>query len=89
MGPVVGEAVGLGALAGLGPGPAADIAGVLRHGAGDGRAVVAQGHGEDVGRSLLRRPGGQPALDVPAVGGGDGVGVGAVVVALQQGAALG
>ncbi len=77
------------ALAGLGPGPAADIAGILRHGAGDGRAVVTQGHGEDVGRSLLGRPGGQPALDVPAVRGSDGVGVGAVVVALPQGAALG
>ena len=89
VGPVVGEAVGLGALAGLGPGPGGDVAAVLCSEAGDGRAVVAQGHREDVGSRLCRRAGGQPALDVPAVRGGDGVGVGAVVVALPQGAALG
>ncbi len=72
--PVIGEAVGAGRLAGLGPGPTADIARVLRHGTGDGRAVVAQGHREDVGRSLEGRARGQPALDVPVVGGGDGGG---------------
>ena len=68
MGAVIGEAVGAGRLARLGPGPGGDVTGVLRHGTGDGRAVVAQGHREDVGRSLEGRPGGQPALDVEGVG---------------------
>ena len=88
---VVSEGVGFGRLSVLGPGPGGDVSGVLRSGTGEGRGVVAQGHREDVRRSLEGRAGGQPALDVPAVGGGDGVGVGAVVVvvALQQGAALG
>ena len=72
VGPVVGEAVGVrdGCVsASVGPGPTADVAGILRGGAGEGRGVVAQGHGEDVRRSLEGRARGQPALDVPGVGG--------------------
>ena len=84
VGAVVGEAVGAGdgvIAAAVGPGPAADIAGITRRGyvvrTADGRGVVAQGHREDVrlavAGALDSRARAEPALDVPGVGGGDGV----------------
>ena len=81
VGAVVGEAVGAGdgvIAAAVGPGPAADIAGITRRGyvvrTADGRGVVAQGHREDVrlavAGALDSRARAEPALDVPGVGGG-------------------
>ena len=72
---VVSEGVGLGGLSVLGPGPGGDVSGVAGGSAGLDRGIIPQGHGEDIAGPLHGGPGGQPPLDVPAVGGGDGVAV--------------
>ena len=59
---IVGEGVGPGGLAIPGPGPGGNVAGVAGGGTGLNRSIVAQGHREDVGGSLLGGPGAEPAL---------------------------